>query len=78
MDRGHLKVEGWVNRLFFLVNTDLNWSRRSWALILLSVSRLEPCLSGATPMFSCLFDLTYDQKGFVLFHARPSSMVLLT
>ena len=66
-----------IGELSVGVKTDWNCRSSRWAFVLLSVARWVPCLSGATPLFSCHFDITYTRKGLVLFEARPSLIVLL-
>ena len=59
---------------FSLVKTDENCLIRICAFPLLLFIKCPRSFSGATPMFSCFLDLTYFQKGFVLFFSIPSSI----
>ena len=58
------------------VNTDLNWLSRQSALPWLSLISFPLTLRGEIPRFSCFLALIKRQKGFELFLARPSWMVV--
>ena len=60
-----------------LVNTEVNWLLRAFALSLSFVIGLSFTLRVGMPMLSCLFDMTNDQNrfGFVF---RLSPIWLLT
>ena len=59
---------------FSLVKTDENCLIRICAFSLLLFIRCPHSFSGATLMLSCFLDLTYFQKGLVLFSSVPSSI----
>jgi hypothetical protein len=59
---------------FTLVKTDENCLIRICAFSSLLFIRCPRSFSGAIPMLSCFLDLTYFQKGFVLFFSIPSSI----